>query len=77
MEGIFYCMVQMPFSPILSYNYCHDITSDRFFHPPTNGHNEIIHDGFSMNVTAKLVKNLFMTIDPVVSLKKQEKNFNF
>ena len=67
-----FCMVQMPFFPILSYKYCHDITSDRFSHPSTNGHNDVIHDGFSMDVAAKPVKiylwvvNTPKTYGPVV-----------
>ena len=70
---VMFYMVQIPFFPIVSYKYCHDITSDRFSHPPTNGHNDVIHDGFSMDVAAKPVKiylwvvNTWKTYDPVVS----------
>ena len=49
-------MVQMPFFPILNYKYCLDITPGRFYYPPTNGHNDVIHDGFSMDVAANPVK---------------------
>ena len=68
-----FCMVQIPFFPILSYKYCHDITSDRFSHPLTNGQNDVIHDGFSMDDAAKPVKiylwvvNTPNTYDLVVS----------
>ena len=49
-------MVQMPFFPIFSYKYCHDTTSDRFYQPPTSSYNDVIHDGFSIDVAAKPVK---------------------
>ena len=55
MVGMF-CMVQMPFFPIFSYKYCHDTTSDRFYQPPTSSYNDVIHDGFSIDVAEKPVK---------------------
>ena len=52
MVGMVY-MVQMPFFPIFSYKYCHGTTSDRFYQPPASSYNDVIHDGFSIDVAAK------------------------
>ena len=71
MVGMF-CMLQMSFFPTLYYKYYHDITSDRFSTPPTNGHNDVIHGGFSMDVPAKPVKNR-----PSSFIKQYEKKLYF